>query len=696
MTTLGRSRRLGLLAALVAVVWGLVCLARPDPAPAQDDCYYQLPVGVELSALYDCLKRQKELYNQSAGLNIGARYLFRIGKLYTRLYQLNSKPTYLDEALDAYRRLINHYPNGRLADDAQYNIGRIYLDQLRDEVKAYIEFLKVELNYPQGDMVAPAQAELKRLGREIRIQVEADRTVPPKVSGPASPPAPTTTMSPTRPEPDDRIARVTGLRHWSTESYTRVVVDLSGPFRFTSRLLDPDPGLGKPARLYVDLSDARLTGLVPKKVDLAGKYLRAVRVGRNDDSTVRVVLDVNTIDSYKLFALSSPDRLVIDVTGPKQVVAAGPAASSQPAAPAGEAAASQPTAPAGETTPSRPASVTAPAGSPEPPDRIENEPLPAEPDQRAVLSSPEHKSASKRFAAGYISPTVIPRGRASHQADSALARQLGLGVNTVVIDPGHGGRDPGARTCKTGLWEKEITLAVAKRLAVKLRQRMGVKVHLTRTTDKTVPLEERTAMANTLKADLFISIHVNASENAGLAGVETYFLNLASDDRAIEVAARENATTTKSISDLEAILNELMLNTKINESNRLAFNVQKRLVHSLRRHYRSVRSLGVKQAPFYVLLGASMPAVLVEIGFGSNRIECRRLGAPGYYNRVAEGIAAGVIGYVQANKIDSTASTGTGSEMKESSKGKPIGELSEWANRKINGKKETRSSESAS
>lgn len=645
--TLGRPRRLALLAALVAVAWGLVWLARPDSVPAQNDCYYELPVGVELSALYDCLKRQKELYSQSAGLNIGARYLFRIGKLYTRLYQRNSKPNYLDEALDAYRRLINHYPKGRLADDAQYNIGRIYLDQLRDEVKAYIEFLKVELNYPQGDMVAPAKAELKRLGREIRIQVEADRTIPPKVSDSA----PTTTTSPTRPEPGDRVARVTGLRHWSTESYTRVVVDLSGPFRFTSRLLDPDPGLGKPARLYVDLSDARLTGLVPKKVDLAGKFLRAVRVGRNDDKTVRVVLDVNSIDSYKLFALSSPDRLVIDVTGPKE---------------AGEAAPSRPTAPTGEPEPSRP--ITAEA--PQPQDKIENDQTP---DDQPAPVHPAHKSASKRFAAGYISPTVTPRGRVSRQSDSALARQLGLGVDTVVIDPGHGGRDPGARTCRAGLWEKDITLAVAKRLAVKLRQRMGVKVHLTRTVDKTVPLEERTAMANTLKADLFISIHVNASENTGLAGVETYYLNLASDDRAIEVAARENATTTKSISDLEAILNELMLNTKINESNRLAFNVQNRLIYSLRRHYRSVRSLGVKQAPFYVLLGASMPAVLVEIGFGSNGTECRRLGTAGYYNRVAEGIAAGVIGYVQANKIDSTASTGTGSEMKESSKGKPIG-----------------------
>ena len=226
----------------------------------------------------------------------------------------------------------------------------------------------------------------------------------------------------------------------------------------------------------------------------------------------------------------------------------------------------------------------------------------------------------------------------------SLARQLGLGVKTIVIDPGHGGKDPG---CIWGrIKEKDITLRIAKYLAERLKK-MGYKVYLTRYTDIYLPLEKRTAIANMRKADLFISIHVNAHRNRRIKGVETYFLNMATDERAILVAARENATSEKNISDLQSIISDLMLNTKIHESSKLAYDIQEELVNTLRRKYRYVQDLGVKQGPFYVLVGARMPAVLVEVGFITNRLERKRLISPWYERRIALGIARGILRYIK-------------------------------------------------
>ena len=226
----------------------------------------------------------------------------------------------------------------------------------------------------------------------------------------------------------------------------------------------------------------------------------------------------------------------------------------------------------------------------------------------------------------------------------SLARQLGLGVRRIVIDPGHGGRDPG---CMWGrIKEKDITLRIAKLLARRLKS-MGYEVYLTRTRDVYLPLEKRTAIANLKKADLFVSIHVNAHRNKRIKGVETYFLNMATDERAILVAARENATSEKNISDLQSIISELMLNTKIHESSKLAYDIQEEIIGTLRKKYRYVQNLGVKQGPFYVLVGARMPAVLIEVGFITNRLERNRLMNKRYEQTLATGIAKGIQRYVE-------------------------------------------------
>ena len=230
---------------------------------------------------------------------------------------------------------------------------------------------------------------------------------------------------------------------------------------------------------------------------------------------------------------------------------------------------------------------------------------------------------------------------------SAIAKQLALGVQTIVIDPGHGGHDYGAPGYLKGTHEKDIVLKLAKKLARKIKEEVNCNVILTRETDIFLTLEERTAIANTQNADLFISIHTNASRDRRAYGIETYFLNLATDDEAIMVAAKENATSTKNISDLQSILLDLMQNAKINESSRLATHVQDSMYHGLRKNYNRVKSKGVKQAPFYVLLGAQMPAILVETAFISNSRECKRLINATYQERVCDSIITGIKRYIK-------------------------------------------------
>ncbi|NIA08454.1 MAG: AMIN domain-containing protein [Nitrospiraceae bacterium] len=231
----------------------------------------------------------------------------------------------------------------------------------------------------------------------------------------------------------------------------------------------------------------------------------------------------------------------------------------------------------------------------------------------------------------------------------SLAQQLGLCVRRVVIDPGHGGKDPGA-TGPTGLREKDVVLKIAKKVDLLLKKEVGCQVILTRSTDRFLPLTQRTAIANARKADLFISIHANASPDRRVHGVETYFLNFALDKEAMRVAARENAASTKRIGNLRGILNKIMKNTKVDESSRLANYIETGVVSNLRKRYRGVKKLGVKQAPFFVLIGARMPSVLIETSFISNKKEERRLRDNRYLNQIAQGIVNGIESYMNSTK----------------------------------------------
>ncbi|MEW5741231.1 MAG: N-acetylmuramoyl-L-alanine amidase [Myxococcota bacterium] len=242
----------------------------------------------------------------------------------------------------------------------------------------------------------------------------------------------------------------------------------------------------------------------------------------------------------------------------------------------------------------------------------------------------------------------LAKGEAS--AELTLAQQLGLKVKRVIVDAGHGGHDTGA-IGKNGTREKDVSLAIAKKLAAKLEE-LGLEVVLTRDDDTYVKLEDRTRLANREKGDLFISVHCNAAPSSKLRGIETYSLNTSSNRYAIRLAARENATTERGVGDLQYILADLATKANTGESTRLAERVQQTLVRNLSGSYKNVKNLGHKEALFFVLLGARMPAVLVETSFLSNEEEEARLADDAYQQAVADSIAEAVQGFLdERNRV---------------------------------------------
>lgn len=358
---------------------------------------------------------------------------------------------------------------------------------------------------------------------------------------------------------------VTSIRHWSSPNYTRIVIDIDKKSSFKSHLLRKDPSIQKPRRFYVDISDAVL-GNIPRSIEINDGLLKTARAGQYDSKTVRVVLDIESIDDYKVFALSNPYRIVIDVSGKGEL---------------------------------KKSAITPPI--------------------KSVI-----RSADKT--------PVIKKARKKKRL-------------TIVIDPGHGGRDPGA-VGRRGLKEKDVTLRIGKMLRDSLRKRTGARVVMTRTRDVYVPLEERTAIANREEADLFISIHVNASRKRKATGIESYILNVSEDAESKRLAARENSTTISELSDLEFILSDLISKAKTNDSVVLANIVHTSIIKSVKKKYRGIKSNGVKQAPFYVLVGTRMPAVLLELSFISNARDEKRLKSSKYLSTMVKGISDGVVKYV--------------------------------------------------
>lgn len=538
-----------LLLVWMAVAVAPVTAARQDRLKQAKDCSRRLYKSKKRIRYRDqwlrCIRGYESYYRKYPKGRQADEALYATAKLYKGLYGYSRVSSDLSEAINRFRQVVKRFPKSRFADDAQYQLGEIYRRYKKDRDRAYVEYFKVVMDFPHGDMKPRAQ---KRLA-QLESQTGKGKS---KQELPRLPQVPTVTSA--------SLSRVTDIRHWSAQDYTRIVIDVNGQVDYSSHLLKPDPAIGKPPRLYIDLRNSALDPTFVGAIPIGDGLLRKVRAGQYKPKVVRVVLDIESIEDHKIFSLSDPFRIVIDVTGESR---------------------------------------------------------------KRVLLPGKGKVPSL-----------------------TLAQQLGLGVKKVVIDPGHGGKDPGA-VGPSGVREKHVALAIAKKLQKKLREELKLEAILTRKSDIFLPLEERTALANTQKADLFVSIHTNAHKNRRVYGMSTYILNVATDAEAARLAAFENAVSAKHISDLEKILNDLMLNSKINESSRLADAVQHGLLMRLPKNYSRVKDLGVKQAPFYVLIGARMPSIMVETSFITNKREEKRLASGSYQDAVAEGILAGIRSYIK-------------------------------------------------
>jgi len=253
---------------------------------------------------------------------------------------------------------------------------------------------------------------------------------------------------------------------------------------------------------------------------------------------------------------------------------------------------------------------------------------------------------SKEASSTALAPKVGTPAKPTTSGYS-MTRQLGLGIQRIVIDPGHGGKDPGC-IGKENTYEKDIVLDVCTRLKKLLLQNKGLEIILTRETDIFIPLENRAVIANQKKADIFISVHANSYPNRKRAGVETFYLNFNQDPDVLKVAAQENATTTKNISQQRETLEKIIRTNKLMESRDLANRLQKSLVMQIASKYQDIKNLGVKGGPFWVLIGGEMPSVLVEISHLSNPLEEERLNTTQYRQTVAQGIYEGILQYIQS------------------------------------------------
>jgi len=514
-----------------------------------------------------------------------------------------------------YEAIVRRFPASGYSDDALWQAGRLSLDaftrfgQQRDKTAGLRLLRALTTQYPSSALAGRVPEQLASLG-------EADATV-------------VGTALQTSP----RLATIKKIQRTVLPDAVRVTIELDAEIVFHDERLDG------PARVFLDLRSTRAAPALQDRTlrfDGDGDVVHQVRVGRHPNSTTRVVLDATGVSSYSVYPLYAPYRLVIDCVRP-----AAANGSMGPAAPVAPAAAPPLAPPAPPPLLAKRATFGAVRGLPSL-------------TPRATAAIAEARVADMGAPvesvpiAGMPARTTAPPNPAAPPSANitggfSIARQLGLGVSRIVIDPGHGGHDPGAKG--PGITEAELVLDVAVRLEKLLKQIPGVEVILTRRTDEFVPLPERTAIANREGADLFLSIHANASSSAQARGVETYFLNFASNLSAAAVAARENAASGQAMGALPDLVKAIALNNKLDESRDFATDVQRAMIERLRGTNKLLKDLGVKQAPFVVLIGAAMPSVLAEISFVTNPQEAKLLRSGPYRQRIAEALLSAIRKY---------------------------------------------------
>jgi N-acetylmuramoyl-L-alanine amidase len=670
------------LCALAAATLLLTCLAAPARADKKSDARDQFASAVKMRTMLEgYLEKDRsrsdyvetvaafhKVYLITPDAGDATSALIAEAELYAEMGKLYD-PAYFKSAIAMYSFLMKQYPGSRYRGEGLLSVAKIQQDNLNkpeDAEATYKEYLKLfprsaktaevrealnEIEHPDADKSPAPHAEAA-----ADRGAGADKPQPAGGAGQASNQTAVQTVSQTEvvdeaakmlpvdapqvtPKAvDDGLPVVKDFKTWNSPDSARIVVNLGNTVEFKSARI------ASPERIYFDLHRAQIGAKVPRQpVNVQGGMLKAIRVAQNKPDTVRLVLDVAGAKDYSAFLVANPYRLVIDLSS-KPITSQADVASAAAPAPAdathGKAAADpMPSAKAAETlSVSENAATPATTGV--------DSPSSAKSISKAGLKGAKPHPRTTLTESADLEPPPVPQP--NRDGERSLTRALGLKINRIVIDAGHGGHDTGT-IGPHGLLEKDVCLDVALRLGNLIEQKLpGADVVYTRKDDTFVPLEERTQIANDAKADLFISIHANSSEDPSARGIETYYLNFATSAEAMEVAARENANSQESMHDLQDLIKKIARNDKIEESKDLAEDIQDSLTGRLQLVSRNERNRGVKKAPFVVLIGANMPSVLAEISFLSNPYDESLLRKGAQRERIAEGLYRGIATYLES------------------------------------------------
>ena len=506
--------------------------------------------------------------------------------------------------MSTYEDMARLFPKSAYSDNALWQGGMLAADaffefgEAGDRTTALRMLNGLITRFPTSTLIKQAQPQVTRLSA----------AVPARAAAVAQASAPTSALS-----------TLKAIRREVMGDALRVTLELEKEVSFHDERLDG------PSRVFIDLQNTTTVDAL-KDATLAYQddVVRQIRLGRQLGMRTRVVLDLEGAGRHSVYALYNPFRIVVDIERPGAAKATKDLLAAKDTK-------TTPTTKDAKVTKEEPAPAPAPKVI-EPTVARAVEPIAPPIEPVRITEAPPTPTAPRRNTDGSLS----------------LSRQLGLGISRIVIDAGHGGHDPGAKV--RGLTEAELVLDIALRLEKLLLAQPGVEVVLTRRKDEFIALEERTAIANREEADLFLSIHANASEDARARGFETYFLNFAPNPQAEAVAARENAASVRTMHSLPGMVKAITLNNKIDESKDFASAVQASMVDRMKRANRATRSLGVKQAPFVVLIGAAMPSVLAEVSFLTHRQEQTWLKTPAYRQQLAEALFNGVMRYQRSLK----------------------------------------------
>ena len=669
-----------LLAAAVPLSLAPLCVAatartakHAESADSEWDHAVQLRTQLEATApaqrnreAYEAvLDAFRVIYHQSPSAAKAPAAVAAVADLLAEKGRVLNDPRALKSAIGQYEFLREQYPHSEHTPNALLQEAEICRQDLKDPACAEDKLRQVVAERPDSSFAEQAALELKEMETPAPVPAVRKTAAPVSVAAsvPEAVPAPTPVANQAKssaPSHPGQIVPITGMRHWSNPTSTRIAIDLGGKVEYeAARVPNPD-------RIFFDLHGARLaSGLNGHTVEVVDDgYLKRIRTAQFQPDTTRVVLDVTGVSEYSAFLLPNPWRLIIDIhsdpAAGKSVanaakLAAAPANTSDSSIADVAKLSTEPAkvpATAGPTSGPVSAKVSAPAA---------NSVTPAIADA-APADAGTSSAKSRKKAKAAIADTEETPHPADPTSDGqrSLVRALGLKVGRIVIDAGHGGHDSGTLG-PGGIEEKDVVLDVALRVGKLLHQRLGAEIVYTRSDDTFIPLETRTAIANKAQADLFLSIHANSSPEPSARGVEAYYLNFTSDPGALDVAARENALSSHSVHQLSDLVRKITLKDKIDESREFAADVDSALYAGLKNGNPGLHDRGVKKAPFVVLIGAQMPSILAEISFLTNPQDAQQLREDSYRQRIAESLDAGVERYLRGlsgtRPADRTAKT---------------------------------------